>query len=137
MQTLSVYDKSIANHIIQAQISSDGGKRKKTFLTNKVKKGNLYKNKGYNVKDSQIIKSIHNILKSKNSIFRFYVKKDTKKITNSCIVYFNFQLDGENYQVSFHSFSNKMLKYVNNKNITRWKKKYTSNQSCIQLLTYL
>lgn len=121
-------DKIIAKYIILAQTASDGGKGMKS-LNRLFPTSNLACYKGYQAKDGYIKKAIMGILKSKNSIFRFYCKQD--KWVANYIVYFNFKLEGERYQVSFHSF--KDWSHFENSNCgTRWDKR-DSREACLRL----
>lgn len=121
-------DKIIAKYIILAQTCSDGGRGIST-LKNLFPTSRLAYYKGYDAKDIYIKKAIQMIQKSKNSIFRFYVKEDG--IIANYIVYFNFKLDGERFQVSFHSFKD-WSKYERKDYQTHWDKK-DSRVSCLRL----
>ena len=83
-------DKIISKYVVLAQTASDGGKGIKT-LNNLFPTSRLVNYKGYDIKDVYIKKAINMIQKSKDSIFRFYVKEDWK-IANY-IIYFNFKGD--------------------------------------------
>lgn len=121
-------DKIISKYVVLAQTASDGGKGIKT-LNNLFPTSRLVNYKGYDIKDVYIKKAINMIQKSKDSIFRFYVKEDWK-IANY-IIYFNFKLDGERFQVSFHSFKD-WSKYKREDYQTRWNKK-DSREACLRL----
>lgn len=121
-------DKVISKYIILAQVASDGGKGINT-LNNLFPTSRLVSYKGYDVKNVYIKKAIHMIQKSKDSIFRFYVKEDWK-IANY-IVYFNFKLDGKRFQVSFHSFKD-WSRYKRKDYQTRWNKR-DSREACLRL----
>ena len=121
-------DKIIARNIILAQTASDGGKGIED-IKNLFPVSNIAYYKGYVAKDGYIKKAIQGIQKNKNSIFRFYVKKD-KNISNY-IIYFNFKVDGERFQVSFHSFKD-WSKYERGNCQTRWDKK-DSREACLRL----
>ena len=96
-----------------------------------------YKN-GYKNKDHCIIEAIKAIQKNPNSGFRYHVKIDRTLYggAHCFVVYFNFKIGTEAYQVSFHCFSN-LWRFVNRKCVTRWKKKHSSKESVIKLAYHL
>lgn len=134
---ISIMDKYIAKQIILAQIASDGGKGYTETLDRIgriVPMSEMFYKKGYHAKDGCVIKAIKAIQKKPGCGFRYHVKVD-RTLWNGrhrFIVYFNFKLDGESYQISFHCFSN-MWRFVSQKCVTRWKKKHCSKESVIRL----
>jgi hypothetical protein len=133
-------DKYISKQIILAQIASDGGKHINTTLSrisSLIPLGELYSKKGYIAKDACILNAIKAIQKKPNSGFFYHIKIDrTLRGDRHCfIVYFNFKINNERHQVSFHCFSN-LWRFINKKCVTRWKKKYSSIESVIYLAYY-
>lgn len=134
-------DKYIAKQIVLAQLASDGGKRQDDVLSrvsSLLPIGEVYYKKGYDVKDRCIVKAIKAIQRNPNTGFKYHVKVDRTLYSGAhvFIVYFNFKLGGESYQISFHTFSN-MWRFVSKKCVTRWKKKHSSKESAIKLVYYL
>lgn len=133
-------DLRVCKYLVLAQIASDGGKHLwfgKDDLSNSLSIGPVYRLKGYSVKDSEIIKAINTITRSKKSTgFHFYVKEVDGFRSRAFLVYFNFKLDGKRYQISFHSFNLKLEKFANDKFSTRWDKK-SSRESAKVLADYL
>lgn len=130
-------DKYIAKQIILAQIASDGGKERDDVLirvSSLLPIGKVYFKKAYDAKDHCIIKAIKAIQKNPNSGFRYHVKVDRTLWSGShvFIVYFDFNINEEHYQISFHTFSN-MWRFVSKQCVTRWKKKHSSKESAIKL----
>lgn len=131
-------NKFIAMNLIKAQVASDGGKNDPCSLLYKLTKidnMNTFEHtfkKGYNVKDSCILKAIGKIIDTKDTGFSFYVKRSFfsgYKRTYSYLIYFNFKIDGKREQLSFHSFSPKFKKYCKetSKFKTRWNKASCDN----------
>lgn len=129
-------DPRVCKYLVLAQISSDAGKHIATDLVFAVPIGKVYCAKGYDAKDTEIMKAIKTITHSKNSGFRFYVKEVDGFYKRAFIVYFNFKLDGKRYQISFHSFNLKLGRYTNEKFSTRWDKK-SSRETAEVLADYL
>lgn len=134
-------NKYIAKYIILAQIASDGGKKQNSVLARiapLLPITKKYLKKGYKNKDYCILEAIKAIQKNPNTGFRYHVKVDRTLSSGAhvFIVYFNFKINGESYQVSFHCFSN-LWRYVNKQCVTRWKKKHSSKESIIKLAYHL
>lgn len=134
-------DKYISKQIILAQIASDGGKGLNDVLkriSSSVPLANLYFKKGYETKDHCIINAIRAIQRNPASGFYYSVKVDRTLYSGAhvFIVYFNFKLHNNAYQISFHTYSN-MWRYVNRHCVTRWKKKYSSKEATIKLAYYV
>lgn len=122
---------AIAKEIVKAQIASDGGKGIKD-IADTIDIGGVYCKKGYDIKDVCIRKAIKMINRCKKSGFYYFVQS-CDDFTNPCyIVYFNFKIDGERYQVSFHTFSD-LDHFCNQKTTTRWSKKVSSRESAVVL----
>lgn len=141
-------NEAIANAIIKAQVASDGGKN-----IDDIKRilpySNLVWKKGYSVKDEYIFQAIKLILQAgkrgKECGFRFYVAGSHIEYyddwVNCYIVYFDFKIGVERYQVSFHSFNRGLEKYRHKSDSyykTRWNKKRDghrkSSRSSVQIL---
>ncbi len=99
-------NKKIAELILRAQTASDGGKDISWNTSRKAKRDN---SAGYWHKDKFVSEAIRLILTTEND-FKFAVVKDKEGKANF-IVYFSTKVDGENYQVSFHSFNGKLARY--------------------------
>ena len=98
--------------------------------------------RGYAVKDAFIKNAIKAILRNKQSGFTFYVTR--KNFVDSCgknntsfVVYFNFRVNSERYQISFHSFDKELEKYLGGPCPTRWKKSRNSRESAVVLANYI
>jgi hypothetical protein len=132
-------DKLIARQIIKAQICSDSGKDITSRLSECIG-SNKPEKQAYGGKVKYINAAIQNILKSKNSMFRFSVyQTEDQNGYDSILVYFWFKLEGEKYQISFHNpvyFNNPLLKYATkNKLSQKWDGYYGgSRYSCIKLM---
>ena len=108
-------NEAVAKAIILAQVASDGGKGIRD-IKRILPVSNLYYQMGYEVKDEQIWKAVHLILKAgrahKECGFRFYVEPCYDFMAPCSIVYFDFRVFGEKYQVSFHTFDPAFEKYA-------------------------
>ena len=110
--------EAVASYIVSAQLASDGGKGVKylkgtcdMYLVPKFQ--NRYSD-GYRNKDKYIRKAIDMINRAHgHSGFSFYVTKGDEKAP--ILVYFNYRIDGERRQISFHSFDGSLEKYLNSK----------------------
>ena len=133
-------DRMIAHAIIKAQIASDAGKGHDETRLSKTKLGSskCIKN-GYDEKVCHILNAITGICKSKNSIFRFTVyKTDDQNGYPSYITYFSFNLNGNKYQISFHTPLNKgksLKRYLTNKRTCRWDHR-SSYEACEALFQH-
>ena len=134
-------DRYIAKQIIFAQLASDGGKKDKEVLnriSSFVPLSEVHYKKGYHAKDHCIINAIRAIQRNPQSGFRYHVKADRTLYSGAhvFIVYFNFKIGGERYQISFHTFDN-MWRFVNQQCVTRWQKKYSSKEAVIKLVYHV
>lgn len=110
-------NKKIAKAIILAQVASDGGKK----IDDIAEISLITWSAGYSAKDRLIKSAIKDILRSRgHSIFSFYVTNDDS--IGSYLVYFNYRLNGERRQISFHTFGDYFWRFVTNNNThhTRW-----------------
>jgi hypothetical protein len=128
---------AIAKYIVAAQAASDAGKGIKEIDGRCARHS---KHDKYACKPAYIVKAIDLICTSKSD-FRYYVAEtDDQNGYPSIIVYFEFKIDGERYQVSFHTPSRRagvLTKYSNTGRKTRWDKKYGgSRTSCLKLMEY-
>lgn len=128
-------NKRIALDIIKAQVASDGGKFWKTpddsdpviwrvFVTS-------FK-RGYDAKDQYIKSAISKIIAYRNSGFKYNVRRTLDQNGYpSYIIYFNFELNGERKQISFHSpsYNSWLEKYCSNtrSNMITWDHKSSRN----------
>ena len=133
-------DKRIALDIIKAQVASDGGKRIGTPYDEESMWRTFYGvyYDGYSVKDHYIEGAIRKIQSYKNSSFKFNVRRAMDQNGYpSYIVYFNYKLDGERKQISFHSPSRNCSVYEKycsrcRNNMITWDHK-SSQQNAIDL----
>ncbi len=132
-------DKYVAKQIILAQIASDGGKQNSDILSTisfimPISKS--YYKKAYDTKDHCIKNAIKAIQKNPNTGFYYHVTVDrTLRNNRHCfIIYFNFKINNEAHQISFHSFGN-FWHYINKQCPTRWKK-VTSSREATCILAY-
>lgn len=134
---LSKIDKKIAESIILAQVASDGGKNIPDIQ-------NIFHNSypiwvaGYKVKDKYILKAINLINMSNFSKFRYYVIRGD--IRFSTLVYFNYNDEqSRKLQVSFHTFNEKIEKWISSrakpKYVTKWDEN-SSREACM-ILRYI
>jgi len=131
-------NKAIAKNIILAQIASDGGKDIRT--ESNLKLSNLYSKKGYKAKDSRILKAIELINNNKNTGFYYHVKFDyySRNLDSNCyIVYFNYKINKQRQQISFHCFSDRIGRYRNKNTSTKWVKRLDSRECALRLAEYL
>ena len=139
---MSELNKFVAKQIVLAQIASDGGKGI-TDIARVVPIGHIYAKKGYRVKEICIQKALDAICGAKSPTgFSFFVTRgsfiDSRGIrTCSYLVYFNFKLNGESHQISFHSFSEEFYCYYKKGKPTRWKKRMDSKETAALLAEYL
>ena len=101
-------DKKVATLILRAQNASDGGKGIDEFVSNR----RSYRDNcaGYAQKDRMILSAIE-LIRRNRSNFKYAVVRDRDGIADY-IVYFETRINGKKYQVSFHSFSEKLSPYV-------------------------
>lgn len=97
-------DRVIARYILNAQISSDGGKS--IYEISNLSRHAF--NEAYDGKDRYILGAIKMIRSSKDSNFRFFVKPNS---WTAFIVYFETRIHGEKFQVSFHSYDESLRPY--------------------------
>ncbi len=123
---------AVALNIIKAQCYSDEAKGIYHWLQDEFNITSTDRCYCYGQKDLYIIKAINGILSGKNRDIRFYVTKCTE--INSYLVYFNFKIGAERRQISFHSFNNKLNRYLNGSQPckTHWDKK-SSRDAAIEL----
>jgi len=132
-------DKKIAIDIIRAQVASDGGKHIGSLHEDSMWRAfyGVYQD-GYSVKDKNIEGAIRKILTYKNSSFKFNVRRSIDQNGYSAyIIYFNYKLNGERRQISFHSpFRNDSIyeKYCSRcrDNMITWDHK-SSQQNAVEL----
>ena len=133
-------DERIARNIIKAQIASDSGKSQsnRTGAKNQIARG--AERFGYDAKTFFILDALRLIRSNKNSMFHYYVTELTADQNgyDSIIVYFDFNIDGKRYQVSFHTpyhqVSNELMKMCGTGRKTHWKKDVSSIQSIRKLV---
>ena len=142
--------KEIILELVAAQASSDGGKDiyKELWETTGFIDDFEY---GYPAKDYHIQRAITLIRKNKSNNVKFYynVKFDktycsfyNSENTYLYIVYFNIQIEGKRYQISFHTL-HRINDVMNDFEIkskscsTRWNKKVNSRDTALELLHLL
>jgi hypothetical protein len=133
-------DKTIARQIIKAQIASDAGKHEyDTGLTRNFTGIIKDLQDGYDKKLVHIINAINGICKSTDSMFRFAVYDSyDQNGYRSYITYFYWSIEGEKYQVSFHTPYNlgrkDLSKFVTHKRTVLWDRKIGGSfDSCLVL----
>ena len=146
-------NKSVARLVVLAQTASDGGKsswaEEYDQVLSSIEGGTRLARsaqsvfyRGYSVKDAFVLQAIEAIAHNKRSGFTFHVTRksfiDSRGMWNeSFIVYFNFKIDDEHYQISFHSFNEKLWKYLGGPCSTRWKKSRDSRESAVALAKHI
>ena len=120
---MSNINKSIAKCLIYAQIASDGGKRIFRLQTKDEDMSRHIYIVGYPTKDGYIKKAV-DLIRSTKTNYHYWVEKAPDQNGNmSFIIYFDFKLDGERYQISFHSFNKSWESYLSSGRKTRWDKR--------------
>ena len=136
-------NKIIAIKLCQAQIASDAGKEIQRLNLSENKNSERFASyQGYNVKTRYIVDALNLIAKNKTQ-YNFWVDVGPDQNGyDSIIVYFEFKLGGERYQISFHNpikMRNQTIKnFVNKGRKTRWNRARTGNSmmSCQKLIEY-
>jgi len=107
-------DKEIAELILRAQNASDGGKG----IAELVSKGKSVRDNkhGYAGKDTFIFLTINMIVKGKTD-FRFAV---TDGENTPYLVYFETRISGKKFQVSFHSFDERLERFKGKSFRIKW-----------------
>lgn len=134
METYLEINKTIARHIILAQIASDAGKGKHRLFI----KGDVScHEEGYKKKDDHIKQAIL-LINKYNTYFRYYiVKAPDQKGHISKIIYFTYKNNGMRLQVSFHSFDGGFIKESIGKGMIQHWDKGSSVGSCKLLIKEL
>ena len=106
----------IATLILRSQNASDGGKHIDTLVTNR----RSYRDNiaGYCVKDKYIIETIC-LISGHNTDFKYSVQKDHDGVAYY-LVYFEVRINGEKFQVSFHSYNHELLRFINRGFRMKW-----------------
>lgn len=125
---LSETDKKIARLIIRAQDCSDAGKR--------ISSGNREAEYlAYNGKSEQIILALKSIFGAKRTIFSAYsTKEPDQNGYPSILTYFEFNVDGEEYQISFHTpyreaLQSGLTRFVGKGKETKWNGVYGGSRN--------
>lgn len=131
-------NEAVARHIILAQIASDGGKRIDDLW--EAVRGYMPGARkamfcGYDDKDRRIIKALDLISAAHGrSGFSYYITKDPG-LYRMTLVYFNFKVHGQRYQISFHTYLD-LSKYTrsgkNASHKTKWDEK-SSREAALYL----
>lgn len=120
--------------IVLAQAFSDNAKGINSILNVYTQdESNYYKYNSYSEKEKYIQNAIRKIQKHKNpNNISFYVTRD--KNLDSFLVYFNFKLGSDRYQISFHCFDYRLEKFAKGSQPckTKWDKK-SSRDAAITL----
>lgn len=137
-------DRYAARHIILAQSASDGGK----YEWEKARKRKIRRflipsdhhackrawTQGYPAKDEHILCAIHDIARRRDACgIHYYVTVDYEGIARY-LVYFTFNIEGERYQVSFHSFDDRLRRFIkagDRSHYTRWDHKVSRDACCV------
>ena len=89
---------------------------------------------GISTKDGYIKKAV-NLIRSTKTNYRYWVEKAPDQNGNmSFIIYFDFKLDGERYQISFHSFNKSWESYLSSGRKTRWDKRIGGSAYAAKML---
>lgn len=112
MIKLSETEKKIANALIYAQISSDAGKDKYNLIGMSEDKTKAAMLLGYDGKTALIERAL-NLIRSKNTMFSYFLiyDKDQNGVP-AYIVYFDFDVEEQHYQISFHIPRNEASEYI-------------------------
>lgn len=137
MNNNKYYNKTI-QLIIDAQRASDGGKGIRALPENWATVA------GYTAKPILIRKALEIIDSHPRMGINYYViEEGDQNGYPSILVYFEFKIDGERHQVSFHNPANpetfsELGKWVGKGRPTRWNKLVGgSRQACFEVLEYL
>lgn len=130
-------NRQVATNVYKAQVASDYAKRiYEIHYDEKI-------DATYHGKDVYIIRAIETIIHKKNTGFSFYVTiDDVMSADRGCIhyiVYFNFSIGGEKYQVSFHSLNAELGKYLKKDgtiHAVAWDEE-SSRDTCVLLKYYM
>lgn len=141
----------IERAIFNAQVASDGGKgiydlcegdkkaqkiahcAKDYYYGFSADSWNSYR-ASYKAKESQIMLAIQLICRSHDRSIRFSVEET--RSPGCFIVYFDFKIKGKREQISFHSFDERLKKYVQKSKKTTWSKDRTSRETARDLKRY-
>jgi hypothetical protein len=118
-------NEAVVRALFLAQVASDSGKGKDS-LKRLLPCANQVHREGYPAKDREIRKAISLILQAgkagKECGFRFEVTYGDNRAPY--LVYFDFRIGAERYQVSFHSFDKGLEKFIKTRSYrTRWNRK--------------
>lgn len=132
-------DKKTAYFIIKAQMCSDSGKHLNYQYGHPGWKDRTDKF-GYSSKTWFIIKAMNRISQLHGtSGFHYYIGTDNTQIKYTTVVYFNFKIDNEKFQISFHcedyDIPDRYLKN-NTSHYTRWDHK-SSREACEALSAWI
>ena len=128
-------DERIARYIIKAQISSDAGKYIRNDTGSRYRIARSPEKFGYDMKTWYIYQALKLIRSNKQSMFNYYVTDYTPDQNghSSIITYFDFNIDGKRYQISFHTPEEKipieLLRMCGTGRKTRWRKSVSSIDS--------
>ena len=136
-------DRYAARHIILAQSASDGGK----YDWEEAKKRKIPRflipsdphackrawTQGYPAKDEHILCALREIARRRGACgIRFFVRPDGD--IARYLVYFTFKIEGERYQISFHSFDDRLRRFIkagDRTHHTRWDHKISRDACCV------
>ena len=113
--------KELATMLVLAQAASDEGKgihSLSSCLNNNLRRKAEI---GYAMKDEAIMKAISLVAKYHFHDVHYYVVKDTERRAKY-LVYFDINLADSRCQISFHSFDDKLFKFIkkNERSYTKW-----------------
>lgn len=134
-------DRYAARHIILAQSASDGGKYDweeaeipRFLIPSDPHACKRAWTRGYPAKDEHILCAVREIARRRGaSGIHFYVTVDSERIAKY-LVYFTFKIEGERYQVSFHSFDDRLRRFIkagDRSHHTRWDHKISRDACCV------
>jgi hypothetical protein len=130
-------DKKVAQLIVKAQMCSDSGKGidNNFYHPGWKKRANKF---GYDHKRKLIIMAMDRIAQLHGtSGFHFYIGSD-KELYDCTVVYFNFKIYDERFQISFHVPEGIPSRYMktNSKHYTKWDHK-SSVRACYELMAWM
>lgn len=116
-------NEAVASYLVSAQLASDGGKGIRMlkwelsgYVPDSFKKRWI---DGYKNKDKYVLKAINAINRAHGtSGFSFFVTEGDDKAPT--LVYFNYKIDGERRQISFHSFDKELDRFKSSKGKRHW-----------------
>lgn len=126
--------RELAKLLILAQASSDAGKGIWTLSNTLQEKLQKKAWNGYPEKDRAIYSMVSILSVHPRKDIHFFIVRDAEKVANY-LVYFDFLLNGQKVQVSFHSYDERLKKFLkgSRKSCTEWREELVSRDVCFAL----